>query len=150
MSAQEIAGFENPVIAAVLVVRGREICLVFKESWDKFSLPMTKLQEDERPIDAAVRAASECFQGISEQHLEQAGRAHVPQQSLRYDSWKLYDFHIFRMGGAEASRPHPGVTCEWHWPTGFVNMELRQISPTARHIVIDLWDAALEAGQEFP
>ena len=135
-------------VAVALIRRGEQVLTIFNPRWSSFTLPMTKRRDWQDPrippahrkegwVDAAARAAGECFGRTFTTDPEFVADLPDWKQGDREGVWKRYNFQVFRISLSEddGDSPCPGAIVEWLTPDEILDQQRRPISPSARHII---------------
>lgn len=160
-------------VAVTVITRQGRILAVHNPKWNSFTMPMTKLRNEEEWLDAAIRAAAEtldCVFRISPDP-EKPFRAHCTLadidgrgvgpldrvlimadyiQSLRDSKNKVYNINVFWIDLDMEPQLAPGVRARWLTPQQFCDDAVRPISHTARDVVKFLCARAEQDGKHFP
>ena len=140
--------------AAIIHHDGR-VLLVLKTGWDKFSLPITKIDDggDQAAAETGGAAASRVIE-------EELGVTTSVEPGLLLDIELLqisgrtgdtghYQVQVYGYSSESDSVPEATVA-RWLSPTEILDPKNEEIAPTARTVIAKLSEAALDGGREFP
>ncbi len=141
----------HPVVdvAAVLILRGDLILVVYNDKWGAFSLPMSKIRPWERALEesqktttygriAAFRAAYKLLGRIVSEPILPLHVCESFVQSEHDGTMKNYNFWLFKMPVSGDTQLIKDVKTEWLTAEALLDENRGPISSTARRLIAEV------------